>query len=91
MNTQKKLHSLYDCKINVIGHQVINKASLLYGPSEIDPIEYEKIISIEMPESDFNHFCNDYEQYLSIIQATRTNLMAKDLYDKLLTFSHLVK
>lgn len=87
--TINQFYHLYDCKIKTIGRQVINKASLLYGSPEISDSEFQNVISIEMPEQEFQKFCNNWDQYMIILQASKNNPIVKAELEKLVTYSKL--
>jgi len=96
VHAPESLLQLYHCKIVDSGeryYKIPNSHFPSIPTSQIYQEEHdvEKIISIHMPETEFYRFCQNWEQYMTIMQAAKNNETVRENYEKLLTFSSLIK
>lgn len=91
MNGPHTLHEIYNCKVIDTGERLVHNASLMYGQSHLEEAEVQKVIAIKFPEPEFNRFCQNWEEYMTIMTAIKNNPIAREQYYKLLTYSNLVK
>lgn len=85
------LKNTYDCKIVDTGKKLIHKASIMYGDPHISQDEIIPVIAIEMPAPEFEKFCRQTEEFMTVMKAIRENPIARKQYEDLLIYSTLLK
>ncbi len=99
MNYPNMFPALYKCKIEETGQLLYKIKPTIWDlsqplpPPMIDDSSYtsEKEIAIKMPESEYQRFLQNWNQYMTIMSAAQANPMVRDQYHSLLTFATLIK
>lgn len=89
-----KFKLLYTCSIQPTGENVYRTPALrnnFIPLTDIEKMTYpiEKEIAIKMPESEYHRFVENWNNYMTIMQACSNNQMVREQYQQLLILSHL--
>jgi hypothetical protein len=87
--------TVYKSKIVDLGETVnmYDPVSVSYGPNPYHQhveMRTEKVISIKMPESEFNRFIKSYQDYLDLIYGIQ-NPIVHDMFEKMMMYIKLMK
>lgn len=103
MNETEKLKSLYRCKVELTGETIYMLKPGVFDPrfpftpkppyhmDHPDVHHSEKEVAIKMPESEYQRFISDYNQFMSILTTISDNPQIRDQYHQLLILVNLLK
>lgn len=102
MNTPDKFRILYNCKIKDTGYTLEHAPVLaMRAFTDMDydlavtqlpmAIKTEKIIAIEMPESEYERFVQNWNQYMTLMDVGLKNPQIRNEIEKLYTWANLQK
>jgi hypothetical protein len=97
MELPDKFRLLYNCKLKDTGHRRQYEPIIVYKDLGLNErtctvsLEEEKIIAIEMPESEYERFVKNWNQYMTLMLISQSNASVKDQFEKLMTIATLYK
>lgn len=95
MNTPQHLQSLYECRIDRT-NDFVHKFdridfSLAVTPEELAKVKPEPIITIRMPETEYERFCVNWNTYMDLMLTAMSDPIVREQYHQLLMLVALKK
>lgn len=75
----KNFKSLYNCKIELSAEKIYTSSPYAFSYNDIQamnymrPVEAENIVTIKLPASEYHKFLRNWNEYMLILEASKTN------------------
>ena len=90
-------NALYNCKIQLSDEKVMVNPPYTFNYHNIShqyqppPVQVEHIVTIKLPMSEYNKFLRNWNEYMTILQASQNNPMVGEQLHQLLMIATLYK
>lgn len=97
LNKPNNFEALYQCRIEATGQKLYRLKPTVFSPTlpfyegHKDVAYTEEEVAIKMPQSEYERFMNNWNQYMRILQTAADNPLIKEQYHQLLMLTELYR